>query len=348
MKNKGSLKSNSAVDLFKLIGAYLVVSIHTSIFSSYSDIFNFYFTDVFARLAVYFFFVASAYFFFRGLKFENSKIVKCKENFSKFKKYFFRITLLYVIWSFIYFLSDIPKWYSLGCLTFKNFIGFALSCITNSSHYHLWFLISLVYAVPIMYFLLHYVKLRTFAIISVVIYLVGLLYGSYSFAGMPFESLWNIFGDKFVRMRTVIFNVIPICTFAIFCDKVNLSKKVINVITMVLFLAFSAEVMILNFYLPETASSYSIFTIPAVVFIFLSVRNINISIAHSYILRRLSTIIYCMHPLVIVALSIFIDGSKLNSLLYFVIISAITTVVGLALVFLNRNVKFFAFLKYAM
>lgn len=115
-----------------------------------------------------------------------------------------------------------------------------------------------------------------------------------------------------------------------------------------LFLVFSAEVMILNFYSPETASSYSIFTIPAVVFIFLSVRNINISIAHSYILRRLSTIIYCMYPLVIVVLSIFIDGSKLNSLLYFVIISAITTVVGLALVFLNRNVKFFEFLKYAM
>jgi len=55
-----------------------------------------------------------------------------------------------------------------------------------------------------------------------------------------------------------------------------------------------------------------------------------------------------MHPLVIVVLSIFIDGSKLDSLLYFVIISAITTVVGLALVFLNRNVKFFEFLKYAM
>ncbi len=226
MKSDFIIKNtNSAVDLFKLIGAYLVVSIHTSIFSSYSDVFNYYFTEVFARLAVYFFFVASAYFFFRGLKFENSKIVKCKENFSKFKKYFFRITLLYVIWSFIYFLSDIPKWYSLGCLTFKNFMGFALSCITNSSHYHLWFLISLVYAVPIMYFLLHYVKLRTFAIISAVIYLVGLLYGSYSFVEMPFEGLWNIFGDKFVRMRTVIFNVIPICTFAIFCDKVNLSKK---------------------------------------------------------------------------------------------------------------------------
>ncbi len=124
----------------------------------------------------------------------------------------------------------------------------------------------------------------------------------------------------------------------------------INVITMVLFLAFSAEVMILLFYSPETASSYSIFTIPAVVFIFLSVRNINISISisNSYILRRLSTIIYCMHPLTMIFFNAFIDSSKLNSLLYFVIISCITTIVGLSLIFLNRKVKFFAFLKYAM
>lgn len=348
MENNLSVKNNSAVDLFKLIGAYLVVSIHTSIFSSYSDVFNFYFTDVFARLAVYFFFVASAYFFFRGLKFENGKIVKCKENFAKFKKYFFRITLLYVIWTVIYYIISIPKWCSLGCMNFKNTVGFVLSSVTDSSYYHLWFLISLVYAVPIMYFLLHYVKLRTFAIISAVLYLIGLLYGSYAFIGLPFENIWDLFGDKFIRLRVVIFDVIPICTFSVFCDKVNLRRKIINIITAVFFVAYSVEVMILHFYSPETASSHGLFTIPAVVFIFLFVKNININIKNNYILRRLSTVIYCMHPLVINACGIFIDGSKINSLLYFLIISVITTAVGLGLVMLSRKVKIFSFLKFAM
>lgn len=71
-KQTNTLVSNNtygSVDLFKLIGSYLVVSIHTEIFSSYSENINFYFINIFSRLAVYFFMIASAFFFFSKIKF---------------------------------------------------------------------------------------------------------------------------------------------------------------------------------------------------------------------------------------------------------------------------------------
>lgn len=334
--------------MFKFIGSFLVISIHTEIFSSFSAIFNHYFINVFSRLSVYFYFVASAYFFFKELAFENGKIKKCKENFSKLKKYFIRVFLLYFIWSIIYMISDLPTWKAYDCLNIKNFLGFGLACITNSSHYHLWFLISLVYAIPIMYFSLRYINKRALAIISAVLYVVGLIYGTYSFINPPFTGIWALFGNVFVRLQTVIFYVIPICTFAIFADKIKFYKIKTSVLTILAIILFSVEQMILYFTVPDTVSAYSIFTIPATFLIFVFAKNLNIKLKHNYILRKLSTIIYCSHPLVITLLALLYDFKSLNSLLYFAIVSVTTLILCSIIVLLQVKFKKFKFLKYIM
>lgn len=343
-----SKKNYDGIDLFKFIGAFLVISIHTEIFSSLSTIFNYYFINVLSRLAVYFYFIATSYFFFKGISFENGKIKKCKENFSKLKKYFIRIFLLYFIWSFIYMISDLPTWYKYECLNIKNFLGFGLNCILDSSHYHLWFLISLVYAIPIMYFVLRFVKLKTFAIISVIFYIIGLIYGTYSFTNPPLADIWNLFGDIFIRLRTVLFYVIPICTFAIYSDKIKLSKAKINISTVLAIILYSAEQMILYFSFPNTTSSYSIFTIPATLFIFVFAKNLNLELKYSYILRKLSTLIYCSHPLVMTLLALMYEFKSLNSILYFVIVSISTLAFCSIIVFLHSKFKKLKFLKYIM
>ena len=69
-----------SIDIFKFIGSFFVIAIHTNIFSSFSTGFNWMFVNIVARLAVYFYFVASAYLFFRGIEFCNGKITKSKEK----------------------------------------------------------------------------------------------------------------------------------------------------------------------------------------------------------------------------------------------------------------------------
>lgn len=102
------------VDLAKFIFAILVVGIHTSPFEAYSEFGNFVFIDIISGLAVPFFFMTSCYFFFSKLTFENGKIKKCKENFSRFKKYFIRILILYLLWSAVYLIWQIFDWINTG------------------------------------------------------------------------------------------------------------------------------------------------------------------------------------------------------------------------------------------
>lgn len=328
-----------SVDLFKLIGSFLVVSIHTNIFLSVSSDFNWYFVNMFSRIAVYFFFVASSYFFFRGIVFENGKIKRCKENTNKLKKYFIRMILLYIIWSFIYMLSDIPMWYEQNCLTFKNFIGFGISCFTNTSHYHLWFLVSLVYAIPILYFVLRFVRLKIVIALSAMLYIIGLLYGELSFLGLPFQEIWNLFGDKLPRFSTVIFYVIPICAFAIKCDKLNLGRVKNTSLLSLAFVMYSAEGIIIHIYSPDNATSYNAFMIPTVLFLFVFIKSISIKLKYNYIIRKLSTIIYCIHPLVMWGLKYIYNFSSVNSILYFVIVSVLSSVIGLFIVLLSQKIK---------
>ena len=63
-----------SVDLAKFIGSFLVVAIHTAIFRSVSETANHYFINLFCRLAVYFYFIASAYFFFQGLRLKHNDL----------------------------------------------------------------------------------------------------------------------------------------------------------------------------------------------------------------------------------------------------------------------------------
>lgn len=350
MNESKTLKNPSYdfVDLCKFLGSLFVVSIHTEIFKSFSETFNNYYANFPTRIAVYFFFIASSYFFFKGIIFEDRKIKKCKENSYKLKKYFVRMSILYIFWSFIFMISDIPMWYRENCLTIKNFIGFGLSCITSASHYHLWFLLGLIYTIPIMYFLLRFIDYKKLIIISCVFYAIGLLYGSYRIIPLPFTNIWDLIFTKWPRIMSSIFNIIPLCGFGIICDKINISNLSIKIITLLSFLLFTVESILLYVYTPNTASAFCIFTIPTVTFLFISTKNCKIKVKHNIIFRKLSTLIYCSHPLVMIIFKRFVDTKSMNSLLYFLCISVLTILFSLVIILLNRKFRKLKFLKYIM
>ena len=62
-------KNLSAIDFAKFVFAILVVGIHTSPLSGWSEFAGFVFEDIIAGLAVPFFFMTSCYFFFSKLTF---------------------------------------------------------------------------------------------------------------------------------------------------------------------------------------------------------------------------------------------------------------------------------------
>lgn len=208
------------------------------------------------------------------------------------------MAILYIVWSLIYFLWYLPQWYQQQYLSFKNIVGYGLHCLINSSYYHMWFLISLIYAIPIMYLLLRYFKVKWVFVFSCVIYIFGVLQGSYPFINPPFDNIFSALGDYWPRMQTVLFCSVPLCITALFCDKINMNPLMIKLMAIIMFVLFSVEGITLYLYSPNTASSYKFLTIPAVFFLFLFIKNIKIILSCGITLRKISTVIYCMHPLI--------------------------------------------------
>lgn len=293
---------NGTIDLVKFISSLLIVSIHTHPFKSYSEFFDCYFENVFSRVAVCFFFVASGYFFFSRLEFENDKIKKSKENIRKLKKYFIRLLILYTVWSLVYLIISLPEWYASGWLSLNAFIDYGISFLFDSSYYHLWFLISLLYAVPLMYLMLRFIKVKYFTVIALAIYVIGTLCDEYSWLDLPLNYAMSVFSETFPRIYTVIFCVIPILAMSLLSDKINISKSKKIFLFITFLTCYSSEAILLYcFTLNKNNFTYLFFALPTVLFLFSALNSVQLQIKTNmrYLLRKTSTIIYCLHPLII-------------------------------------------------
>ena len=102
------------IDLAKFICAILIVLIHTSPFKDCSGNVAFYTSEVLARGAVPLFFAISGFLFFRKIIWENDKIKRCPANFHRLLHYSKHLFIIYLLWSCIYILASIPKWYLSG------------------------------------------------------------------------------------------------------------------------------------------------------------------------------------------------------------------------------------------
>lgn len=143
----------------------------------------------------------------------------------------------------------------------------------------------------------------------------------------------------------MLFDVIPICALSFVVDYIKIRKPNLLVMTIASFIVYSFEGMLLYYINTENASSYNIFMLPTVLLLFVLVKSISIQLKYSYIIRKSSTIIYCIHPLVITILGLFIKN--MNSLVHFILVSIFAFMIGLGLVALSKNKKF-RFLKYIM
>ena len=95
---------NNTIDFAKFIAAFLVVAIHTSLFSDVNQTLYFVFNELVCRLAVPFFAICTGYYL--CLSVNNGQ-------FNKVWKQEWKLIKIYALWTFLYFLfliiSAIPK-----------------------------------------------------------------------------------------------------------------------------------------------------------------------------------------------------------------------------------------------
>lgn len=149
-----------------------------------------------------------------------------------------RLVLLYVIWSAIYLLWQIPYNNSIGWTGFEAVKDYVVSFFLNSSFYHFWYFLCLIYGVVALYFALR------------------------------------------------VFNVKVVLVLAACCNA-------------------------------DTAVRF----------------------------RKMSTLIYCIHPMIINLLGLIKGYDAVNSLIHFLLVSSISIAFSLLFILLQRN-RCFSWMKF--
>lgn len=172
------MERNYAIDFIKFFAILAVVVIHT--FPS-NDQVGYFILDNISRFAVPFFFAASGYLF-------SLKVNSHPQSFSYFRRYITKILKIYFSWLIFYFVYDVLKIYIsqgnneaelskyIDGLTPLNLLYYG----QGTSGYQLWFVISLVWSIGILYFFYRFNKVPLLLIISLCFNLLGLFGQSYS------------------------------------------------------------------------------------------------------------------------------------------------------------------------
>lgn len=350
MTKQLSKNNHNAIDIAKFIAAFLVITIHCNPLTSFNEIFNNYFVNTVSRIAVPFFFACSGFFFFKKLEFKNGKIINCKENRKKLYKYVGRIFLLYAIWSVIYLMWQIPEWHSTGWLSVNAFIDYAISFILSGSYYHMWYILYLIFATVFGYFILSFFKKSVVIFMATILYILGMLSYSYFWVNFLPCDVFIIISNNLGALWGAATRAFPliITGYYVGTAKHKPSAKLSLLLFSISFILLSAEYYALNtFTSNHEYFSYIIFTVPCQYFLFsfiLSIKSGEASEKFIY-LRNSSTIIYCLHPMIINLLKLIPDFYDSNSVLQYISVAIISLLLSLIIVKLSKK-KVFRFLKY--
>ena len=120
-------ESYSGIDYFRFIAALLIVAIHTSPLSSFSETGNFIFTRIVARVAVPFFFMTSGFFL----------ISRYTCNAEKLGAFIKKTTLIYGVAILLYIPINVYNGYFKMDNLLPNIIK---DIVFDGTLYHLWYL----------------------------------------------------------------------------------------------------------------------------------------------------------------------------------------------------------------
>lgn len=284
------MKKTASFDIAKFICAFLVISIHTYPLLGIQPTLNLILVSGIARIAVPLFFVISAYFFFQHQD----------ENYVM--KYLKKIGKLYLIWSLIYLpfyiLQNVQSgWIVMIVRYIRNFFFLG-------SHYHLWFLPALMFALYVVNKLSKYFNLKQILIISACLYFIGHLGNIYvnELYQVPIlGTLHQIYRNVFETTRNGLFFGIPFISMGYLCAKLKNEHSVSfwikwNLVSIVLFvIEFS---LLCYFDVINDLSSMYLTLIPLVYGIFRWLQATDIAITPMYLMmRKMSLLIYVSHIL---------------------------------------------------
>lgn len=277
-----------------------------------------------------FFAVCSGYFLSKSLS-------KNEYGAKPIKKQEWKMIKLYALWTLLYLLYSIPTWIKTGWMSFGAFKDYALATVTQGCHYHLWYLISLIYALPLFYLCVRFTKNRKLLfVLMIVLYIIKAI--SYGYARWLPTFIQTIFGigGKFSALFDAIFLLLPLLLLGSFISQKKIPLKLSLIGFIVSFSLLTVEAFTLRSFGQESVS-FIFMTFPTAYLLFSLISQLDWKLNGKVcsMLGASSLIIYCFHPMI----RELLEGIVTNSILMFIIVATVSVLVSIIVVFIITRIN---------
>lgn len=288
-------ESYSGIDYFRFIAALLIVAIHTSPLSSFSETGNFIFTRIVSRVAVPFFFMTSGFFL----------ISRYTCNAEKLEAFIKKTTLIYGVAILLYIPINVYNGYFKMDNLLPNIIK---DIVFDGTLYHLWYLPASIIGAAIAWYLVKKLNYPKALMVASVLYLIGLFGDSYYGITEKISCLNSLYTYIFqvtdYTRNGIFFAPIFFILGGFIADnrpQITFGKSFLGfAISLALMLG---EAMILHHFDLQRHDSMYVFLLPCMYFIFIVILHFKGKRLVS--LRTASLIIYIIHPMMIVVIRLF-------------------------------------------
>lgn len=238
---------------------------------------------------------------------------------------------LYVIWSVVYILLQLP----FGFLNNIKIVDLIITIVFKATYYHLWYLVALIYAI-LMFGLLvwHRIKsVKVMWIVCLLLWLLGCLH--YPYYWLEFYQKIGIAGliDRYEGLFNALFIAGPLLIAGYIAKQKNGTGQSSYWIkgTIISFVVWMIEITILFFKAPGVSYlNYSLITPLFSYYTIGFLSSLHIKLKHpqfSNALRDSSLFIYCVHPLFIYLYTKLIGGNGIKRWLWVLFASIISSAI---------------------
>lgn len=302
MKNR---KAYTGIDYFRFMAAFLIIAIHTSPLSRYTETGDFILTRIIARVAVPFFFMTSGFFL----------ISRYAYNADKLKAFIKKMVVIYAISIVIYIpLNLYNSYFSMDNLV-PNMIK---DIFFDGTMYHLWYLPASMIGAAIAWLIVRKTGFKKALAIALALYIIGLFGDSYYGIAEKVPLLKNLYGYLFevsdYTRNGILFAPVFFVLGGMVADRaahITFKKSLVGF--GISFLLMFGEGMLLHEFDLQRHDSMYFFLLPCMYYLF---SLLTFWKGHRReLLRTSALVIYIIHPMMIVAIRLFAKLFHLQALL---------------------------------
>ncbi|MBQ7296192.1 MAG: acyltransferase family protein [Clostridia bacterium] len=342
MNNTNALSTKHSADILKFIMSVFVVATHTSLFAPHL-------TPV-VRLAVPVFFVLSGYFFFSKVNFLDN----IKDKTAYLKKSVKHNLQLYAFWFIV--LSPITFYirdYFSGSVI-KGLLSLLHNFLLGSTFQASWYITALIFGLIFVFFMSQKYNNFTLIVIGILVYIPALLSSNYLFIAIADDrakEIYTAFSDiLLLPCRNVFVSVIYLVLGKILAEKGQSTKTKDGLISLTCFVLLIVEYLTLYFGKVQIKNTDCFIMLPfAAYYLCRWVLSFNIKCVCSSVLRKISTMSYCMHMavyMIVVKIAFSLDINDFGNIIVFALTLLATWSLSLVILKLQK-LKLFGFLKYS-